>query len=1134
MKKILHFRVFLLIATFILINNGLLAQINFSSGSNYKYLKGNQAVTLPSTWINPGYSDATWSSGIAPFRYGDGSGGTELTDMQGNYTTLYLRSAFIASQVELLDDIVLTMNLDDGFVMWINGSEALRSNAPDVLSNTAIAPSTDMHEFDRTVNFTLKASNLNLIEGNNIVAVQVFNCSLSESTDLFFDFSMLAEVGTPELIDTIGLTFSEPSGFKQSTFNLTITSPDQLAKVIYTLDGSNPQNSTTADTAAITATINIDPASSAERGTTPAVVVRASIFKDGFRASKPESRTYIYIEKVKTQSYPGGDWPDYNVNGQTIDYPMDPVIVNDSRYINLIDDALLDIPSISVITDNKNLFDPTTGIYVNALNHGEEWEKECSVELIYPDGSEGFNVNAGLRIRGGYSRHGWYPKHAFRLFFRKEYGDAKLRYPLFGDEGVDEFDKIDLRCEQNYAWSNGDAWNSLVREVFSRDTQRDMDRPYTRSRYYHLYLNGLYYGVYQTQERSEARYAADYFGDDSEDYDVIKTNVEDGGIEATDGNTAGWQKVYNAINSDMAQNSNYYKLEGKDANGNIIKGAEVLVDIENLIDYMILIFYSGNFDAPVSAWGSNKSPNNFYAIDNRNDLSKGFIFFAHDAEHSLLSEAAGPGIGLYENRVNIGSISGDNQMIVYDFRMFQPQWLHFKLSQNAEYNLRFADRAYKHLQGDGALTPSKCVERMEKRVAEIETAVIAESARWGDMAGWTSFTKDDHWLPEINKLRNDYFPVRTAIVINQLKQSGLYSNLAPPIVKNSGSLIEGINYIITTATDISISNANTSGTVYYTIDGSDPRLIGGAVSSKALTAGSNFIMNIKASTLLKARVYDNGQWSALKHINFMASTEDYSNLMITELHYHPADHIVGTDTTDGKDLEFIEFKNIGETSINLSGLVLDSAVYYEYPNGVLIAPKQFWVVASKPGKFYTFYGKEPSGNFKGNFSNSGEEILLKDATDNPVIHFIYDDQYPWPEDADGDGYSMVSTYFNPTGNPTDASYWRASLKLYGSPFRDDDGLTGIENFEMLSGPNLKVYPNPSTDYIILSIKGSNLSDEFRVGIYSVSGSLVYQSELHNNEEIDLTVLNLQTGIYFLQVATSSYCETTKFVFQNKN
>ena len=126
------------------------------------------------------------------------------------------------------------------------------------------------------------------------------------------------------------------------------------------------------------------------------------------------------------------------------------------------------------------------------------WERPASVELIDPNGAEdGFMVNAGLRIRGGYSRNDFNPKHGFRLYFRGEYGAGHLEYPLFGDEGADEFDVIDLRTEQNYSWSSeGNTQNSFVREVFSRDPMGDLGEEYTRSRYYHLYLDGVYWGIY--------------------------------------------------------------------------------------------------------------------------------------------------------------------------------------------------------------------------------------------------------------------------------------------------------------------------------------------------------------------------------------------------------------------------------------------------------------------------------------------------------------------------------------------------------------------------------------------------------------------------------------------------------------
>jgi len=252
----------------------------------------------------------------------------------------------------------------------------------------------------------------------------------------------------------------------------------------------------------------------------------------------------------------------------------------------------------------------------------------------------------------------------------------------------------------------------------------------------------LYWGIFQTQERSEARFASDYFGDGKEDYDVIKiTGVSNKDIAATDGTLDKWEEIYNFTVQGFSSNASYFRMEGKNASGERIPGAEVFVDIDNLIDYMINIIYSGNYDSPVSAWGGNKSPNNMYAITNREKKTFGFKFFIHDGEHSLMNDAtAGPGIGLYENRANLGDRTGSDRMEVTSFNRFHSQWLHYKLSKNEEYRIRFASRAWDQLSGNGIFTLDKLRERFNNRAAQIELAIIAESARWGDTQRSSPYT----------------------------------------------------------------------------------------------------------------------------------------------------------------------------------------------------------------------------------------------------------------------------------------------------------------------------------------------------------------------------------------------------------
>lgn len=928
--------------------------------------------------------------------------------------------------------------------------------------------------------------------------------------------------------------FSVNSGFYKSPFNVRLTAQDRSALIKYTLDGSNPAISTTGFIINSNSSILIDPESTTGRPTSPGVIIRACLIKGGIITSKPVSRTYIFINKVRTQSWPGGNWPIGSVGGQGIDLDMDPEVVNDPDYVDRIDNALIDIPTISIITDLNNLFDPDTGIYVNAYGHGLEWERECSVELINPSGVPGFMVNAGLRIRGGSSRSPSFLKHGFRLFFREKYGNDKLEFPLFGNEGTDKFDKIDLRTDQDYAWSNGWDNSSFVREIFSRDSQGSMGQPYTRSRYYHLYLNGMYWGLYQTQERSEARFASSYLGGDLEDYDVLKINTEDGSytIEATDGNLKSWERIWNMCQTGFESNSDYFRIEGKDEQGNPVAGGEILVDIDNLIDYMLVIFYTGNFDSPTSAFLMNKKGNNFYAIENRNDKSHGFTFYIHDAENAMLTEPIYPGVGINEDRVNIGTRNDDMKMEVNNFADFHPQWLHFKLSGNNEYRVRFADRAYYRLNAGGVFSPDSALKRLNKRIKEVDLAVIAESARWGDAKtdGSFRYTRNNNWLPEINKLRNDFIPFRTQIVIDQLKSAGLFPEFDAPRLRGPDGIIYKKVIYLSSAISVQLENPNNSGLIYYTLDGTDPRMPGGSVSQKSLSASGPMTLAVTASTVVKSRVFFDGKWSALKEVNFIKQQTDYNDLKVTELHYHPADRIVGSDTINGKDLEFIEFKNIGSNTISLAGLALDSAVHYQFPETSLLPPGQFYVVVSKPSKFYDYYGLIPSGNFQGNFSNSGEEVLLKDSRNNRVIDFTYDDKDPWPSQADGGGYSLTSKEKNPTGDPADYNYWTISWKQDGTPFADNKS-SDTHYDDSISNGSLLIYPNPAS--VILNIQLDAEEDEIEIWLFNNLGKPVIHTFIGNPDILDLSAYRLPAGIYFLRVKTDKYCGQVPVIILKK-
>ena len=272
--------------------------------------------------------------------------------------------------------------------------------------------------------------------------------------------------------------------------------------------------------------------------------LRAAAFKDGFAPSNVDTHTYLFLDDVITQSADGtapSGWPAGPVSGQVFDYGMDPNVVAPNEAA--LRAGLASIPTVSIVTDLPNLVDPATGIYVKSLDHGAEWERPASIEIfndpLHPQPG-GFQQNGGLRIRGGFSRSAANPKHSFRLFFRSEYGKGKMKYALFGDAGAPEFDGFDLRTSQDASWSFlGSPENTFLRDEVARATQV-LIAPGSRCRYFHVYLNGQYWGLYNTDERPNNNYGAQYLGGLKEDYDVLKSGGLSIGYstEASDGTMA--------------------------------------------------------------------------------------------------------------------------------------------------------------------------------------------------------------------------------------------------------------------------------------------------------------------------------------------------------------------------------------------------------------------------------------------------------------------------------------------------------------------------------------------------------------------------------------------------------------------
>lgn len=473
--------------------------------------------------------------------------------------------------------------------------------------------------------------------------------------------------------------------------------------------------------------------------------LRAAAFRTGFAPTEILTRTFVFPEQVAQQT--GAGLPKFwgFTNGQPVAafYAMDRRITGSPEYQKDLVKGLRALPSLSIITDLNNLFDPELGIYANPMATGRSWERAASAELIFPDGRPGFQIHCGLRVQGGWNRRPEEcPKHSLRLLFKKQYGAAHLDFPLFGPEGVHQFETIILRGGCNNSWLH---WSGeerqrgdYLRDQWMRETFAAMGQPSARGQFVHLYLNGLYWGLYNLAERPSAPFLAGIQGGSSSDYDLRNSD------KVLRGDTNTWDRLFAIVNAGVTNAATWQQVTN-------------LLDVTNFADYMLVNYYGANAD-----WDR---ASNWYA-GRRRDPPGRYQFFVWDGERTLEQ--------VTDDRMDFDDDQSPS-------RLFQ------KLKENQEFRALFAERIRRHCHGAGALTPPRAADRFRKLADNLDLAIVAESARWGSYRNdfhrykegpYERYTRNEHWRPEIQRLLNVYFPQRTEAFLRILERRGLGSPAA--------------------------------------------------------------------------------------------------------------------------------------------------------------------------------------------------------------------------------------------------------------------------------------------------------------------------------------------------------------------
>lgn len=925
--------------------------------------------------------------------------------MRGINASVLVRIPFgiSADEMPAIDRLTLRMRYNDGFVAYLNGVEIARRNAPAIPVWNSLATS------DQPVPAGMQFEDIDvssfiglLQEGENVLAIHGLNLFPADT-----DFLLLPELvgatfrpvseryflpptpGGPNSTGYLGLVadtkFSVDRGYFSTPFSVEITTATPGAEIRYTTDGSPPS--------AVTGQLYTAPIPVSHT-----TVLRAIATKPGYRSSDVDTQTYVFLGDITSQSaanalkagFPG-TWANL-----AADYDMDPRIIGPNAAG--MEASLRSLPAMFITTTVSNLFDPRNGIYSQPTRSGVGWERPASLELVNSNGTSEFQVNCGLRIQGGYFRQaGATHKHSFRVLFKEAYGTGRLRHNLFPAlNAVQEFDTLVLRAGANdgYSWGAAKDTEQFTRDEFGRQLQLDMGHPAPHGRFVHLYLNGLYWGLYNLVERPNEDFSASYFGGQPEDWDANNAG------DIKNGDSQAWN-TFTSLVQQPASAAHYRKLQGRNPDGARNPAYPVYLDASNYIDYMIVNIWGGNWDWP------NK---NFWFGRNRTAESTGFKFYTWDFENTMGNDRSRSPTNMVAPRLGIES-----------------SWVgapHYYLKNNPEYRLDFADRVHRFFFNGGLLTPQVLTNRYRALADSVELAILSESARWGDDNLNPPQDLSD-WLRERDWILGTYLRVRSDIVLDQFRRAGLYPNVAAPVFSQLGGPVPG-GYRLT------LSNPNGSGTLYYTLDGADPRRYGeGTVGPSAQAYDAP--LTLHSSTLLRARVLAGGQWSALSEAMFYPE-QDLAALALTEIMYHPRD----AGALAGDELEFIELKNAGTNTLDLSGLHFSDGITFAFTNGTTLAPGGFFVLARDAAAFAAQYpGIAPQGVYTGKLDNKGERLTLSEPLGATVFSITFGTRAPWPVTPDGWGFSLVPMHPGVTQAPDSGANWRASTRPGGSPGVDD-------------------------------------------------------------------------------------------------
>lgn len=220
------------------------------------------------------------------------------------------------------------------------------------------------------------------------------------------------------------------------------------------------------------------------------------------------------------------------------------------------------------------------------------------------------------------------------------------------------------------------------------------------------------------------------------------------------------------------------------------------------------------------------------------------------------------------------------------------------------------------------------------------------------------------------------------------------------------------------------------------------------------------------------------------------------NLVFSKIHYHPLED----GDYSSKKLEFIEITNNSDQEIDLSGYYISKlGISFQFPSYSTISARQKIYLCNDENVFQEYYGITPYGEFHRSLSNNSYQLVLADAFGNTIDEVAYNDEEPWPTEADGSGSYLQLKDINSDNNI--ASNWLANtISLSTNDLTSSDEKTFA-------------YPNPTKGEVNFKLNSSIENATLSFSIYNTIGQSIGKYNI-DNTQLKINLNHLKNGIYY--------------------